>query len=35
MLKYDSTHGRFQGDISVTDGGLMINGQKERRSPVH
>jgi len=28
MLKYDSTHGRFQGDISVTDGGLMIDGQK-------
>ena len=26
MLKYDSTHGKFQGDIQVVDGKLVING---------
>jgi len=28
LLKYDSTHGKFQGDISHGDGYLIVNGQK-------
>ncbi|MET1218919.1 MAG: type I glyceraldehyde-3-phosphate dehydrogenase [Glaciecola sp.] len=27
MLKYDSTHGRFNGSVEVVDGGLEINGK--------
>merc|ERR1719283_385676 len=27
MFKYDSTHGRFQGDVSQADGKLVINGK--------
>src|SRR5690554_1857175 len=30
MLKYDSTHGLFNGDVSVEDGQLVVNGQKIR-----
>lgn len=30
MLKYDSTHGMFQGDVAVEDGQLVVNGQKIR-----
>ena len=30
MLKYDSTHGRFQGTIEVKDGALVVNGSKIR-----
>ena len=30
MLKYDSVHGRFQGDISVEDGKLIVNGNSIR-----
>lgn len=30
MLKYDSTHGVFQGDIAVEDGALVVNGKKVR-----
>ena len=30
MLKYDSTHGRFQGDVQVIDGQLMVNGKPVR-----
>ena len=30
MLKYDSTHGRFKGDVSVKDGQLVVNGQSIR-----
>ncbi len=30
MLKYDSTHGRFEGDISVEEGVLVVNGKKIR-----
>ena len=30
MLKYDSTHGRFNGDVSVEDGKLVVNGNKIR-----
>jgi glyceraldehyde 3-phosphate dehydrogenase len=30
MLKYDSTHGRFNGDISVENGMLVVNGKKIR-----
>jgi glyceraldehyde 3-phosphate dehydrogenase len=27
MLKYDSTHGRFKGDVSTKDGKLVVNGK--------
>jgi len=27
MLKYDSVHGRFNGDISISDGKLVVNGK--------
>jgi glyceraldehyde 3-phosphate dehydrogenase len=27
MLKYDSTHGRFEGQVESTEDGLIINGQ--------
>ena len=30
MLKYDSTHGRFDGTIEVKDGHLIVNGKKIR-----
>jgi glyceraldehyde 3-phosphate dehydrogenase len=30
MLKYDSTHGRFQGDVSVEGSSLIVNGKKIR-----
>jgi glyceraldehyde 3-phosphate dehydrogenase len=30
MLKYDSTHGRFNGEVSVKDGMLVVNGKKIR-----
>lgn len=30
MLKYDSTHGRFKGDVAVEDGALVVNGKKIR-----
>jgi glyceraldehyde 3-phosphate dehydrogenase len=30
MLKYDSTHGRFNGTVEVKDGSLMVNGEKIR-----
>ncbi len=30
MLKYDSTHGRFKGDVEVQDGNLVVNGQTIR-----
>src|SRR4051794_6538928 len=30
MLKYDSTHGQFKGDIKVTDTGLEVNGKPVR-----
>ena len=30
MLKYDSTHGKFNGDISVIDGKLVVNGNLNR-----
>ena len=32
MLKYDSTHGRFEGDVQVVDGHLVVNGRKIRVS---
>lgn len=28
MFKYDSTHGRFKGEVKVDNGSLVINGQK-------
>ncbi len=28
MLKYDSVHGRFDGEVSVKDGNLVINGKE-------
>ena len=30
MLKYDSVHGRFKGEVSVDGGALVINGKKIR-----
>ena len=27
MFKYDSTHGRFKGDVEAKDGQLIINGK--------
>ena len=30
MLKYDSTHGRFNGTVEVNDGHLIVNGKKIR-----
>ena len=30
MLKYDSTHGRFKGEVSFGDNHLIVNGQKIR-----
>ncbi len=30
MLKYDSTHGKFKGDVEVKDGKLIVNGQSIR-----
>lgn len=30
MLKYDSTHGQFDGTVEVKDGNLIVNGKKIR-----
>lgn len=30
MLRYDSTHGRFKGDVEVKDGNLVVNGKTIR-----
>jgi glyceraldehyde 3-phosphate dehydrogenase len=30
MLKYDSVHGRFEGEVSVKDGNLVVNGKTIR-----
>ena len=30
MLRYDSVHGRFDGDVSIDDNHLVVNGQKIR-----
>ena len=30
MLKYDSVHGRFNGDIAVDGGNMVVNGKKIR-----
>ena len=30
MLKYDSVHGRFKGDVSVDGGTLVVNGKRIR-----
>ncbi len=30
MLKYDSVHGRFKGDVSVSGNNLMVNGKRIR-----
>ena len=30
MLKYDSVHGKFQGEVKVEDGNLVVNGKKIR-----
>lgn len=32
MLKYDSTHGRFNGSVEVVDGNLVVNGKFVRVS---
>jgi glyceraldehyde 3-phosphate dehydrogenase len=28
MFKYDSTHGKFKGEVTVGDGCLIVNGKK-------
>ena len=28
MFKYDSTHGRFKGEVSAKDGKLIVNGKE-------
>ena len=30
LLKYDSMHGRFEGDIKKVEGGIEVNGQRVR-----
>lgn len=30
MLKYDSTHGRFEGTVEIREGALIVNGKKIR-----
>lgn len=30
MLKHDSVHGRFQGEVSIEDGQLVVNGKRIR-----
>ena len=30
LLKYDSVHGRFRGDVAVKDGNLVVNGSTIR-----
>ena len=30
MLRYDSVHGRFKGDVAIENGMLIVNGQKIR-----
>lgn len=32
MLKYDSTHGRFNGSVDIVDGNLVVNGNTVRVS---
>lgn len=32
MLRYDSTHGRFAGEVAVDDGALLVNGRRIRIS---
>jgi len=34
MLKYDSVHGRFQGEVSTKDGNLVVNGKTIRATQV-
>ncbi|GGA92723.1 MULTISPECIES: type I glyceraldehyde-3-phosphate dehydrogenase [Agarivorans] len=34
MLKYDSTHGRFNGSVEVVDGNLVVNGKTVRVTAV-
>jgi glyceraldehyde 3-phosphate dehydrogenase len=34
MLKYDSVHGRFKGDVAVDGNSLIVNGKKIRLSAV-
>ncbi len=34
MLKYDSVHGRFQGEVSVDNGTLVVNGKRIRLTAV-
>ncbi|MFQ3176300.1 MAG: glyceraldehyde 3-phosphate dehydrogenase [Psychromonas sp.] len=34
MLKYDSTHGRFNGTVEVQDGNLVVNGKTVRVTAV-
>jgi len=33
MLKYDSVHGRFKGEVSVDGGNLIVNGKKNSPHP--
>jgi len=33
MLKYDSVHGRFKGEVSVDGNNLIVNGKKNSPHP--
>ncbi len=35
MLKYDTVHGRFDGEVSAKDGKLIVNGKGDRRVCLH
>ena len=34
MLSYDSVHGRFQGEVSIDNGTLIVNGKRIRLTAV-
>jgi glyceraldehyde-3-phosphate dehydrogenase/erythrose-4-phosphate dehydrogenase len=33
MLRYDTVHGQFKGDISIKDGKLVVNGEETPFTP--
>ncbi|MDX9701798.1 MAG: type I glyceraldehyde-3-phosphate dehydrogenase [Candidatus Auribacterota bacterium] len=34
LLKYDSVHGKFQGEVSVAEDGIIVNGKKVKISAI-